>query len=119
MEGLAQKEVITFCEPIKKNKMDFFRQQSALGHATKQIVLKEDCQLFSKLFISCQSRECDLQEFFRHYNQQFPASLSECGKLYTVQKSQLAAIFQSLVRIPDTEPEANTIIIDGSSQVNS
>lgn len=82
-------------------------------------MLKEDCQLFSKLFISCQSRECDLQEFFRHENQQFPASLNEGGKLYTCQKSQLAAILESHVGIPDTEPEADTIIIDGSALVNS
>ena len=97
MDGLASEEVTTFYEPIKKNKIAFFQQQPSSGHTTKQSMLKEDCQLFSKLFISCQSRECDLQEFFRHENQQFPAALSECGKLYTLQKSQLAAILQSYV----------------------
>ena len=81
-------------------------------------MLKEDCQLFSKLFLSCQSREYDLQEFYCHENQQFPASLSEGGKLYTCQISQLAAILQSHVGIPDTEPEVDTIIIDGSALVN-
>lgn len=120
MEGLALEKVTTFFETIKKNKVDFlFSQQPALVDATKQKMLKEDCQLFSKLFISCQSRERDLQEFFRHENQQFPASLSEAGKLYTCQKSQLAAILESHVGIPDTEPEADTIIIDGSALVNS
>lgn len=119
IEGLALEEVTTFYEPIKKNKVDFFRQHSASVGATRQTMLKEDCQLFSKLFISCQSRECDLHEFFRHENQQFPASLSEGGKLYTCQKSQLAVILESHVKIPDTEPEADTIIIDGSALVNS
>jgi len=118
-EGLEQKEVTSFYDPIKKNKMDFFRQQPASGDGTKQKMLKEDCQLFSKLFISCQSRECDLQQFFRHENQQFPASLSDGGKLYSCQKSQLAAILKSHVAIPDAEPEADTIIIDGSALVNS
>ncbi|KAJ8353458.1 hypothetical protein SKAU_G00210250 [Synaphobranchus kaupii] len=87
--------------------------------AEMQKVLKEDCQLFSKLFISCQSRECDLQEFFRHENQSFPAALSDSGKLHTCQKPQLAAIFEDLVPLPDTEPKADGIIIDGSTLINS
>ena len=41
-------------------------------------VLKDDCRLFSQLFIYCQSRECDLQEFFKHENQSFPAASWFC-----------------------------------------
>ena len=59
---------------------------------TKQKVLKVDCQLFYKLFISCQSRECDLYGFFRHENYPFPAALNDGGMLHTCQKSQLAAV---------------------------
>ncbi|KAJ8378460.1 hypothetical protein AAFF_G00239240 [Aldrovandia affinis] len=66
MKGLEGEEESTFYEPIKKNRVDFFRQVPASVDSSKQKVLKEDCQLFSKLFISCQSRECDLKEFFRH-----------------------------------------------------
>jgi hypothetical protein len=84
--------------------VDFFQQEPASVGSSKQKVLKEDWQLFSKLFISCQSRECDLKEFFRHENQPFPAALSDGGKLHSCQKSQLAAILESLVTIPDTEP---------------
>ncbi|KAJ8351997.1 hypothetical protein SKAU_G00234730 [Synaphobranchus kaupii] len=118
MKDLESKEKCTFYEPIKRNKMDFFRQELDFGDP-KQKVLKEDCQLFSTLFISCQSRECDLQEFFRHENQSFPAALSDSGKLHTCQKSQLAAIFEDLVTLPDTEPKADGIIIDGSALINS
>ena len=56
----------------------------------KQNVLKDYCQLFSKLFIPCQSRECDLYDLFRHENHPFPAALSDGGKLHTCQKFQLA-----------------------------
>ena len=64
-------------EPIKKNKLDFFEQkhEPAPGDL-RQKVLKDGCRLFSKLFISCQSRECGLLDFFRHENQSFPAALS-------------------------------------------
>ncbi|KAG7498445.1 hypothetical protein JOB18_009201 [Solea senegalensis] len=119
MEGLQNEEVATFYDPIKKNRIHFFGQEPASADASKQKVLKEDCQLFSKLFILCQSKECDLHKFFCHENQQFPAALSDGGKLYSSQKSQLAAILESHVTIPDVEPKADAIIIDGSALVNT
>ena len=84
-----------------------------------QNVLKTDCHLFSKLFISCQSRECDLKEFFRHENQSHPAALSGGGKLHTCQKSHLTSIFETLIATSETEPDADTIIIDGTALVHS
>ena len=71
------------------------------------------------MYISCQNRECDLKEFFRHENQSFPAALSDGGKLHSCQKSQLTAILESLVTIPNTEPHADAMIVDGSALVNS
>ena len=64
LKELEIEEEITFYEPVKKNRIDFFRQEPASVNNSKEKVLKEDCDLFCKLFISCQSRECDLQEFF-------------------------------------------------------
>ena len=55
MDGL-ESEVSTFNEPIKKTRVDFFRQEPRYVNVTKQKVLKDDCQLFSNRFISCQSR---------------------------------------------------------------
>ena len=57
----------SFYDPIKKNKLDFFQHTRKPEQAPgdlKQKILKDDCRLFPKLFISCQSRECDLLEFF-------------------------------------------------------
>ena len=119
MKGLEGDAESTFYEPIKKNRVDFFRQKPTPVDSSKQMVLKEDCQLISKLFISCQSRECDLKEFFRHENQSFPAALSDGRKLHTCQKSQFAIILETYGTIPHTEPEANTIIIDGSALMKS
>ena len=118
MDGL-ESEVSTFYEPIKKARVDFFRQEPHCVNVTKQKVLKDDCQLFSKLFISCQSRECDLYDFFRHENHPFPAALSDGWKLHTCQKSQLAAVLESHITLPDNEQQADVIIIDGSALVNS
>ena len=95
----------SFYKPIKKNKADFFHQEAAATSGNmKQQVLKDDCRLFSQLFISCQARECGLLEFFQHENQSFPAALSDSGKLHTGQKSQLAIILEATVTPPDTRP---------------
>ena len=117
MDGMESEES-TFYEPIKKTRVDFFRQEPRFVDATKQKVLKDYCQLFSKLLILCQSRECDLHDFFRHVNHPFPAALSDGGELHTCQKSQLAAVLEGHVTLPDNEPHADVIIIDGSALVN-
>ena len=47
----------------------------------KVTALKNDCNLFSRLYISCQTRSGDLETFFMHENQAAPPSLSLGGKL--------------------------------------
>ena len=78
MKGLEGDTKSTFYEPIKKNRVDFFRQVPASFDSSKQKVLMEDCELFSELFISCETRDCVLKEFFRHENQSY-AALSDGG----------------------------------------
>jgi len=112
MKGLDTEEC-SFHQPIKKNKTDFFQQKPDPNAGdSKEKPLKEDCRLFSTIFISCQSRECDLMEFFQHDNQSFPDALSDNGNLHTCQQSQLATILETHFTPPDTEPEASVIILD-------
>ena len=118
MEGLEDERESSFYHPMKKNPVSFFTQEQSKG-ISKETVLKDDCQLFSRLFISCQNRHCDLQEFFKHENQSYPASLSDSGKLHTCQKSQLVEIIEAQVNIPDREPKGDAIIIDGSALINA
>ena len=118
MEGMGNEGESTFYKPIKRNKVAFFRHEQAAS-SSKEKVLKDNCQLFSRLFISCQTRQCDLQEFFKHENQPTPASLSDSGKLHTCQKSQLTEILQAQVTLPDKEPQGDAIIIDGSAFINA
>ena len=118
MEGLEDEGESPFYRPIKNNLVSFFKPEQAEG-MSKVKVLKDDCQLFSRLFISCQNRQCDLQEFFKHENQSHPASLSDSGKLHTCQKSQLVEILEAQVNIPDREPKGDAIIIDGSALINA
>ena len=118
LKTFTQEDTSSFYAPIKKTKLNFFEQEKS-SEITKEMMIKDDCQLFAKLFISCQNRECDLKEFFSHENQSFPASLSNGGKMHVCQKSQLSGILEKKVTLPDTEPVTDAIIIDGSALVNT
>ena len=43
--------------------------------------VKTDCQLFWKVYIGCQSKDGDLDDFFSHENQGSPPLLSDCGRV--------------------------------------
>ena len=80
-------------EPIKLNKPALFRKPSPKiksKQGKKIKALENNVSLFGQLYISMQSREGDLEEFFSHEVQSFPPSLSEFGKLYLLgTKSEL------------------------------
>uniref|UniRef100_H3ACQ8 Uncharacterized protein n=1 Tax=Latimeria chalumnae TaxID=7897 RepID=H3ACQ8_LATCH len=103
-EGLQSEDKCSFYQPIRKNMIP-----SSNMHQVPTI---------PRLFIYCQSRQCDLHKFFQHENQPVPTSLSDNGKLHTCPKSQLMEILEAEVTMPDTEPEADAIVIDGSALVN-
>lgn len=110
----------SFYKPIKKNMVTFFKHKPVVsGTNSKMMELKDDYQLFSRLFISCQNRQCDLKEFFMHENQSAPASLSDGGKLHTCTKSHLADLLQAKVTLPEKKPESDVLIVDGSAMVNT
>ena len=116
--GGLHNEDCSFYNPITNNKVAFFKQAQRVS-SSKENALKRDCRLFSPLFISCQTRQCDLQKCFRHENQSSPASLCDGGKLHTCQKSQLTEILQAQVNMPERAPEGEVIIVEGSAMVNT
>ncbi|PIK38150.1 hypothetical protein BSL78_25015 [Apostichopus japonicus] len=62
-------------QPIRKNKLLLFsRPPVRLKSSSKLQVssLKSDVSLFSRLYIACQSRDGDLDDFFRHENGMSP-----------------------------------------------
>ena len=62
-------------KPIEKYKdmVVFFKHEQQAANSSKDKGLNKNCQLFSRRFISCQTRQCDLQELFKHENQPTPA----------------------------------------------
>ena len=74
---------------------------------------------FSNLFIVCQTRELDLDMFFKHENQAFPPTISKDGDLYPTQKSNIVSLLESYCDVEYIQPLAEEIIIDGSAFVYS
>ena len=51
--------------------------------------LKTNCTLFSRLYVACQARQCNLDSFFEHENQACPPSISDMGQLRQGSKSDV------------------------------
>ena len=78
------------------------------------MALKDDCSLFSRLYIACQSREGDLQDFFRHENQPWPPSLSQNGQLRQGNKADLVQCLQSSAKVVAESPQVDAKVFDGA-----
>ena len=83
-ERLRRGYVAITADTLKHNKVALFgtpTEKKGSNKEQKMVALKSDCPLFSRLYIACQAREGNLEEFSRHENQPFPPSLSVSGKL--------------------------------------
>lgn len=71
-------------DTIKRNNVQIFKCAKPKTKSKKDAQLtsaRSDAALYSRLFIACQNRDGDLDEFFSHENQGSPPSLSENGCL--------------------------------------
>lgn len=114
---------VSLFQPIKGNKLPLFsRPKPKKKTALMQEVstLKQNCSLFSQLYISCQVREGNLDDFFSHENQNSPPSISQHGKLRFGQKSQLLECLENTLSDQDTteSPDVQVKVIDGAVIVN-
>ena len=72
------------------------------------------------MYISCQTRDGDLDGFFTHENQGCPPSLSDQGNLrLPKKKSELTECLEALT-VPQSQMRGNlnVVIIDGAAMVN-
>ncbi|CAG2217771.1 unnamed protein product [Mytilus edulis] len=107
--------------PIKQNKLLLFsRQQPKTETKDKQQItsLKQNCSLFSQLYVSCQVRNGDLEEFFRHENQSYPPALSQFGEMRLGSKSDLLVPLERLTELHEEAPNADVLVIDGAAIIN-
>ena len=77
-------------------------------------VLKQDLALFSRLYISCQTRDGNLEEFVKCKNQPWPPSLSETGQLRGGQKADLIKCLPNSSSQCTTQPTIDAAVLDGA-----
>ncbi len=109
-------------DPIKRNNFPLFSRPPVREKSkSKQqlLSLKNDCSLFSSLYISCQRRDGDLDDFFKHENKACPPSLSSMGKLRLGTKSDIVSCLKNLIDIDEvSNPKVDAVILDGAAIVN-
>lgn len=102
-------------DAIHRNKLPLFGTPRTTSKGKQQLTsLKSDVELFSRLYISCQTRDGNLEEFFRHENQACPPSLSDGGKLHLGAKSDLLACLEDLSEPQSEAPSVTSVVLDGA-----
>jgi hypothetical protein len=104
-------------DPITKNKLSLFSrpdEKTKPKQKTQIAALRDDCSLFSRLYIACQSRDGNLSEFFSHENQPYPPSLSKCGEMRQGDKADLLLCLQGIKECTDEAPKVDAKILDGA-----
>ena len=110
-------------DTITKAKLPLFVKNATKEktRTQKQLTsLKRDRNLFSTLYIVCQVRDTDMDDFFSHENQSYPPSLSDYGAMRCGTKSDLLVCIDDLVPNHDTviPREAQMVILDGAAIIN-
>ena len=110
----------TIFQPLKKNSLPLFKTHARKLTKCEQTVksLKADCNLFSRLYVACQIREGNLDEFFSHENQSVPPSLSRDGHLRLGTKSDIVGILEAQVNAFEFNSECDAVVYDGAALVN-
>ncbi len=71
------------------------------------------------MYISCQAREVDLDNFFQHDNNTWPPSLAENNLMHQGNKAELIKCLKDLVPHPIDTTQEDTKIIHGSGLVHT
>ena len=131
--GLAQSSTFTqdwlisrtksLYDNIAHTKLPLFRQKTAGNITSRQKknlkLMKDDCHLFSRLYIACQTRAGDLDNFFAQENHSFPVSISEYGNLCKSSKSDFISCLTSTIEPQHEAPAVNGIVIDGGAMAHT
>ena len=111
---------VLVCEPLKRNSLSPFSRTSSAQPKLKAKLsnVKNDCALFSRLYIGCQTRNGNIDEFFSHENQATPPALSEGNSLRFGCKSDLLPCLEGFCSTADQLPNYSAIMLDGAALVN-
>ena len=107
-------------DPIPHNKLNVFSTSTTIRQSKGQQQLasvKNDRELFARLYLGCQTRDGNLEEFFRHENQACPPALSDGGSLCTGTKNDLLTCLEEVSDANRETPVTTCIVLDGEAIV--
>ncbi|KAL8570989.1 hypothetical protein ACOMHN_037849 [Nucella lapillus] len=105
-------------DPIPRNKLKVFSTSTPRNQSKGQQQLasvKNDRELFVRMYIGCQTRDGNHEEFFRHENQACPPALSDGGSLCTGTKSDLLTCLEEVSDAKTETPVTTCIVLDGAA----
>ena len=112
---------IIITTPLSKNNLTLFNHTPEKSKSKQELQMapsKSDLALFSRLYIACQSRDGNLDEFFHHENQSYPPSLSAFGSICQTNKSDLLHCLKEMVDTTTNFPSVQGKFFDGAARVN-
>ena len=103
-------------DAIRRNKLKVFNTSTprSVSEGKQQLAsLRNDVALFSRPYIGCQTRDGNLEEFFRHENQACPPALSDGESLHLCTKSDLKC-FEEFSSAQSEVPDTPCVVLDGA-----
>ena len=122
VEERLQQSLKPITETLSKNNLPLFSRPTIKSPSKEKLqlaALKKDCELFMRLYVACQTRGGDLDQFFSHEIQAVPPALSRGGKQRIGTKADLLHCFEFCVASkPLSTPKVDAIILDGAVVVH-
>ena len=107
-------------DPLPKNKLPLFSRPAVKAPSKGKLQLqsmKSDCNLFSRLYMACQARDGDVDQFFSHENHACPPPLSQGGKLRFGSKADIMPCLEVETAEPEASPLVDATFLDGAAVV--
>ena len=116
-ERLSAPQNKSLSKTITKNNYPLFskvsvKQPSKIKEQVKY--LEKNVKLFSGLYIGCQFRQGNTNNFFEVENTPFPRSLSEMGQQYEGKKSDLLDCFEQCAPSDKEKSDVDATVLDGA-----
>lgn len=107
-------------DTIHRNWLKLFvgsAKKMAKNQKQQLALMKSDVELSARLFISCQTRDGNLEDFFQHENQAWPPALSDGGRLRLGTKSDPLTCLEDLSPAQTKAPDVTCVVLDGAAIV--
>ena len=111
-----------FNDTIHKNSLPLLNSSSEkkpAKSASKISNLHNGVYLFSWMYISCQARDSNMDDFFMHENHAWPPTLATNCIMHHTNKSDLMECLESLVPQPESAPNFDVKIVGGAALVHT